>query len=373
MHGTCYALGLPPALDLGKWITACLSTPIGSNCTATCPDKYQPGSSGPPTVACTVDAVRGLTWSAPAGSCELIAVPPLEPLQCVDRPAAPKNGAWSCGASTPDGGTCQGTYHPGLTGTPSVRCSNGAWGSTQGACTAVQPPQNPGVENLGLTDCGTPGRDVTATKVLLRQKDDAWATYSPLPFDLISYDMAYTSLGVNSNGYVTFGPPDAQATPCASSVLWSNPAPGLCVPTMGGAAAVFFDDLLCDSVLAYESSNAEDLTNPYTTIQYTMATFPPAFHPDWSVPDLLVQERVMGPDFPHLGRTYNTFSFKKESLKAGMALLFKAQGSNGEGGYIDATTWTDAAKYVKFVQNPGAPPRPVIISQLPTQLSKSQT
>ncbi|WIA14678.1 hypothetical protein OEZ85_003177 [Tetradesmus obliquus] len=40
-----------------------------------------------------------------------------------------------------------------------------------------------------------------------------------------------------------------------------------------------------------------------------------------------------------------------------MALLFKAKGAAG---YTNATTWTDAVKHVKYVQNPSGPPRPVI-------------
>lgn len=65
---------------------------------------------------------------------------------------------------------------------------------------------------------------------------------------------------------------------------------------------------------------------------------------------------IMGPGSTG-PRTYNTFSFKKESLKAGMALLFKAKGAAG---YANATTWTDAVKHVKYVQNPSGPPRRVI-------------
>lgn len=93
--------------------------------------------------------------------------------------------------------------------------------------------------DLGLTDCGTADRDVTATQLLLLQKDDAWATYT-LPFDLPSYGMKYNLLGVNSNGYVTFGAPTSAAA-CASSNAWLTP--GVCVPN-GGAAAVFFDGRL---------------------------------------------------------------------------------------------------------------------------------
>uniref|UniRef100_A0A383W203 Cadherin domain-containing protein n=1 Tax=Tetradesmus obliquus TaxID=3088 RepID=A0A383W203_TETOB len=69
---TCYGLGLPPPIELGSWNDSCRSTPIGGNCTATCPDKYQPGSSGPPTVACTVEPARGLVWGEPVGSCERV-------------------------------------------------------------------------------------------------------------------------------------------------------------------------------------------------------------------------------------------------------------------------------------------------------------
>lgn len=69
--GNCYGLGLPPALEQGAWNDTCLYTPISQNCSATCSDQYQPGSSGPPTSACTVHPARGLVWSEPVGSCEL--------------------------------------------------------------------------------------------------------------------------------------------------------------------------------------------------------------------------------------------------------------------------------------------------------------
>ncbi|WIA34885.1 hypothetical protein OEZ86_013172 [Tetradesmus obliquus] len=180
---TCYSLGLPPALELGFWNESCLSTPIGGNCAARCPAGYQPGSSSappPPPSACTIDPARGLVWSQPAGSCEKAwrwdisclttplsgsctatcsagyqpgsSGPPVStcsfdparglvwgapvgscervpPLDCEGRPAALQNGAWSCGGTTPDGQTCQGTCNQLFTvsGTLSARCTNGVW------------------------------------------------------------------------------------------------------------------------------------------------------------------------------------------------------------------------------------------------------
>jgi hypothetical protein len=64
----------------------------------------------------------------------------------------------------------------------------------------------------------------------------------------------------------------------------------------------------------------------------------------------------MSPDSAGV-RTYNTYSSFQPLLKAGQALLFEADGAAG---YKAAVKWTDAVKYVKFVQNPQAPPRPVI-------------
>ncbi|WIA38917.1 hypothetical protein OEZ86_005070 [Tetradesmus obliquus] len=67
---SCSGIGLPPPLELGAWDDACRNTPIGKSCIATCPDKYKPGSSGAPTSACSINAVKRLAWSKPVGSCE---------------------------------------------------------------------------------------------------------------------------------------------------------------------------------------------------------------------------------------------------------------------------------------------------------------
>lgn len=58
-------------------------------------------------------------------------------------------------------------------------------------------------------------------------------------------------------------------------------------------------------------------------------------------------------------RTYNMFSRYEQVLKAGLAVLFKAS-STAAAGYEAPVTWAYAPKYVKFLHNPGAPPRPVI-------------
>lgn len=71
---------------------------------------------------------------------------------------------------------------------------------------------------------------------------------------------------------------------------------------------------------------------------------------------VLASAGIMSPDNSGT-RTFNMFSEGEQKLKPGLALLFKPKGVDG---YESAVTWTDAVKYVKFVQNPGAPPRPVI-------------
>ncbi|WIA34890.1 hypothetical protein OEZ86_013177 [Tetradesmus obliquus] len=383
----CYRLGLPPALEFGEWDNTCYSTPIKQNCTATCPDKYQPGSSGAPTSTCTVDRFRGLVWSEPVGSCELVPA-----LDCTGQPAKPKNGAWSCGSTTADGAVCRGTCDNGYTmaGVLSATCTNGAWSATSGMCVNTPPPPNPNVADFSLTDCGIEGRDVVATSTLILQRDDDWALLT-LPFEFTSYGTAYSNLGVSCNGYLTFGAAGTDA--CYYTSLWTDPADRAdCVPLNSPAVAIFLTDVVPDSVLYYSDENTDDPSNPYIIIQYTMSTIYNSsthlgqfqiymfkngdigfiYNTIYAWPESKGERAVVGIMSPDNSgtRTFNMFSEGEQKLKPGLALLFKPKGVDG---YESAVTWTDAVKYVKFVQNPGAPPRPVITFPAANAVVKSQT
>ncbi|WIA14703.1 hypothetical protein OEZ85_003197 [Tetradesmus obliquus] len=392
---TCYSLGLPPALELGFWNESCLSTPIGGNCaatcpagyqpgssrapphlpapltlpealcgaslqaaarkrgawdisclttplsgscTATCPAGYQPGSSGPPTSTCSFDPARGLVWGAPVGSCERV-----PPLDCEGRPAALQNGAWSCGGTTPDWQTCQRTCNQLFTvsGTLSARCTNGVWGPTQGSCIVAPRPPNPVIANQALTDCGTPGRDVPATSTLLKRAIFTWTDYT-LPFinGISSVGNSYTTLGVMSNGFVVFGGRGSGA--CALNNVWNAMPTNACLrpgATETTTAAIFFDNILADSVLAYE-----DPSNQYVIIQYSMVTRA-------GTDTLVGQFQVYLFSNGNTGYIYNNVHASPES-KGSLAAI----GIKYNGGVAGSVTTT----YGYRLENPGAPPRPVI-------------
>lgn len=369
---TCYSLGLPAPLERGAWDISCLTTPLSGSCTATCSAGYQPGSSGPPTSTCSFDPARGLVWGAPVGSCERV-----PPLDCEGRPAALQNGAWSCGGTTPDGQTCQGTCNQLFTvsGTLSARCTNGVWGPTQGSCIVAPRPPNPAIANQALTDCGTPGRHVPATSTLLKRALFTWTDYT-LPFinGISSVGNSYTTLGVMSNGFVVFGGRGSGA--CALNNVWNAMPTNACLrpgATETTTAAIFFDNILADSVLAYE-----DPSNQYVIIQYSMVTRA-------GTDTLVGQFQVYLFSNGNIGYIYNnvhaspeskgslaaigikynggvagsvttTYGYRLEVLRAGLAYLIRPELN----GYQNPATWNDTSLYLKFVQNPGAPPRPVI-------------
>uniref|UniRef100_A0A383VGC4 Uncharacterized protein n=1 Tax=Tetradesmus obliquus TaxID=3088 RepID=A0A383VGC4_TETOB len=264
-----------------------------------------------------------------------------------------------------------------MAGVLSATCTNGAWSATSGMCVNTPPPPNPNVADLPLTDCGIEGRDVVATSTLILQRDDDWALLT-LPFEFTSYGTACCNLGVSCNGYLTFGA--AGTDGCYYTSLWTDPADRAdCVPLNSPAVAIFLTDVVPGSVLYYSDESTDDPSNPYIIIQYTMSTIYNSrthlgqfqiymfkigdigfiYNTIYAWPESKGERAVVGiMSTDNSGtRTFNMFSEGEQKLKPGLALLFKPKGVDG---YESAVTWTDAVKYVKFVQNPGAPPRPVI-------------
>ncbi|KAF8059394.1 Svep1 [Scenedesmus sp. PABB004] len=128
VNGTCVqsrtSCSGNPSSSITNGKFACASTPVGSNCTASC----NPGYEGPVVATC----LTGGLWDEVTSNCRAVcsgaAIPP-----------PPANSKWvttcTSGSVTVDGG-CSADCDDGYLGSPQVNCDGpGKWGDVTGGCT----------------------------------------------------------------------------------------------------------------------------------------------------------------------------------------------------------------------------------------------